>query len=74
MREEREARIDEGKARARIILEERRERALRLIAHLIEHSHVNEPEFLRLMNGEEARPGILLNRGCKMECSVSAQS
>ena len=56
MREEREARIDEGKARARIILEEYRERALRLIAHLIEHSHVNEPEFLRLMNGEEARP------------------
>jgi hypothetical protein len=56
MSEEREARIDEGKARARVILEERSEQALKLIAHLAAHGHVNEPEFLRLMKGEEARP------------------
>jgi hypothetical protein len=52
MREEREARIVEGKARARIILDEHREQALRLVARLVEHGHVNEPEFLRLMSGE----------------------
>jgi len=39
-------------ARARIILEEHREQALRLVACLVEHGHVNEPEFLRLMSGE----------------------
>ena len=52
MSEEREARIAEGNARARIILEEHREQALRLVACLVEHGHVNEPEFLRLMSGE----------------------
>jgi hypothetical protein len=52
MSEEREARIVEGKARARIILEEHREQALRLVACLVEHGHVNEPEFLRLMSDE----------------------
>ena len=52
MREEREARIVEGKARARIILDEHREQALRLVARLVEHGHVNEPEFLRLMSSE----------------------
>jgi hypothetical protein len=41
-----------GKARARIVLEEHRGQALRLIAHLAEHGHLNESEFLRLMNGE----------------------
>jgi hypothetical protein len=50
--EEREARIVEGKAGARSILEEHREQALRLIACLVEHGHVDEPEFLRLMTGE----------------------
>jgi len=52
MSEEREARIAEGNARARIILEEHREQALRLVACLVEHGNVNEPEFLRLMRGE----------------------
>jgi ATP-dependent Zn protease len=52
MSEEREARIAEGNARARIILEEHREQAFRLVACLVEHGHVNEPEFLRLMSGE----------------------
>jgi len=52
MREEREARIVEGKARARIILDEHREQALRLVARLVEHGHVNEPEFLQLMSSE----------------------
>jgi len=52
MNEEREARIAEGKAHARIILEEHREHALRLVACLVEHGHVNEPEFLRLMSDE----------------------
>jgi hypothetical protein len=52
MSEEREARIAEGKARARIVLEGYREQALRLIAHLAEYGHLNESEFLRLMNGE----------------------
>jgi hypothetical protein len=52
MSEEREALIAEGKARARIILEEHREQTLRLVACLVEHCHVNEPEFLRLMSGE----------------------
>jgi ATP-dependent Zn protease len=52
MTEERETRIVEGKARARIILEEHREQALRLVACLVEHGHVNEPEFLRLMSDE----------------------
>jgi hypothetical protein len=56
MSEEREACIDEGKARARAILEKRNEQVLKLIAHLAEHGHVNEPGFLRLMKGEEARP------------------
>jgi hypothetical protein len=56
MSEQPEARVDEGKARARLILEGRREQALKLIAHLAERGHVNEPEFLRLMKGEEARP------------------
>jgi hypothetical protein len=52
MSEEREARIVEGKARARIILEEHREQALRLVACLVEHGHVNETKFLRLMSDE----------------------
>jgi hypothetical protein len=51
-REEREARIDEGKDRARLIVEGNREQALRLVAYLVEHGHVKEPEFLRLMHGE----------------------
>jgi hypothetical protein len=42
----------EGKARAAIILEGHREHALKLIAHIVEHGHVKEPEFLRLMYGE----------------------
>lgn len=49
---EREARIEEGKARAAIILEGHREHALKPIAHIVERGHVNEPEFLRLMYGE----------------------
>jgi hypothetical protein len=49
---EREGRIEEGKARACIILEGHREQALKLIAHLVEHGHVKEPEFLRFMYGE----------------------
>jgi hypothetical protein len=52
MSEEREVRIVEGKARVRIILEEHREQVLRLVTCLVEHGHVNEPEFLRLMSGE----------------------
>jgi hypothetical protein len=52
MREEREARIVEAKARVRIFLEEHREQALRLVACLVEHGHVNEPEFLRVTSGE----------------------
>jgi hypothetical protein len=54
MREEREARIAEGKARARVILEEHREHAFRLVACLVEHGHVSETEFLRLMSDESA--------------------
>jgi hypothetical protein len=50
MNDELEARIAEGNARASIILNDHREQALRLIAHLIQHGHVNEPDFLRLMN------------------------
>jgi hypothetical protein len=49
---EREGRIEEGKAHACIILEGHREQALKLIAHLVEHGHVKEPEFLRFMYGE----------------------
>jgi hypothetical protein len=52
MNEEREARIVEGKARVRSVLEEHHERALRLVACLVERGHVNEPEFLRLMSDE----------------------
>jgi hypothetical protein len=52
MSEEREARVAQGNARARIILEEHREQTLRLVARLVEHGHVSEPEFLRLMSGE----------------------
>jgi hypothetical protein len=52
MNEEREARIVEGKARVRIVLEEHHELALRLVACLVERGHVNEPEFLRLMSDE----------------------
>jgi hypothetical protein len=52
MSEEREARVAEGKARAWVILEGHREQALRLVAFLVEHGHVNESEFLRLMSGE----------------------
>ena len=52
MSDERDAHIAESKARVRIILEEHREQALRLVACLVEHGHVNEPEFLRLMSGE----------------------
>ena len=40
MSEEREACIDEGKARARVILEKRGEQVLKLIAHLAEHGYV----------------------------------
>ena len=50
--EEREARIEEGKTRAAIILEGHRQHALKLIAHLVEHGHVKEAEFLRLMYSE----------------------
>jgi hypothetical protein len=52
MSDEREARIEQGKERARIILEGHREQALRLIAHLVEHGYVKEPEFLQLMYAE----------------------
>jgi hypothetical protein len=52
MNEEREARIEEGKERARIILEAHPEQALKLIARLVERGHVEEPEFLRLMYGQ----------------------
>jgi ATP-dependent Zn protease len=52
MSEEREALIAEGKARARTLLEEHREQAFRLVTRLVEHGHVNEPEFLRLMSAE----------------------
>jgi hypothetical protein len=44
---EREAHIAEGKARARLILHEHREQALRVIARLGEQGHVDEAEFLR---------------------------
>jgi hypothetical protein len=52
MSEEREARVAQANARARIILEEYREQTLRLVARLVEHGHVSEPEFLRLMSDE----------------------
>jgi hypothetical protein len=47
MSDEREAHIAEGKARARLLLQEHREQALRLIAYLGEQGHVDEAEFLR---------------------------
>ena len=51
MRDEREARIDEGKMRARIVLEEHREQALRLIDRLVKFGRVDDVQFLRLMKG-----------------------
>jgi hypothetical protein len=51
MRDKREARIDEGKMRARIILEEHREQALRLIDRLVKFGRVDDVQFLRLMKG-----------------------
>ena len=52
MSDEREARIAAGKARARIILQQHRERALRLIGHLVDHGRIDEAEFKRLMSDE----------------------
>jgi ATP-dependent Zn protease len=52
MSDKREAHIAAGKARARIILQQHRERALRLIGHLVEHGRIDEAEFERLMNDE----------------------
>jgi hypothetical protein len=43
-------RIDEGKARALIILEEYRTQTLKLIDHLVEHGRVDREELLRLIN------------------------
>lgn len=42
--------INEGKARARPILEKYREQALRLTDRLVERGRVDDAEFLRLMN------------------------
>ena len=39
-------------ARVRIILEQHRDKALKLINRLVEYGRVNAAEFLRLMNGE----------------------
>ena len=50
--DEHEVHIAAGKTRARIILQQHRERALRLTGHLVEHGRIDEAEFRRLMNDE----------------------
>jgi len=52
MSEELEERIGQGTARARVILEGHRRQTLGLIAHLVEHGHVKEPQFSQLMSGQ----------------------
>jgi hypothetical protein len=45
-------RIAEADERARAILQNHRDKALKLIDRLVECGRVDRPEFLRLMNGE----------------------
>jgi hypothetical protein len=46
------SRIDLADARVRVILEQHRDKALKLINRLVEYGRVNAAEFSRLMNGE----------------------
>ena len=46
------ARVTEARERARLILKNHRERALKLVNRLAEAGHVGGAEFLRLMHGE----------------------
>ena len=50
--EKRWATVTEARDRARLILENYRERALKLVDRLAEAGLVGEAEFLRLMHGE----------------------
>jgi len=49
--DERWPQIEEAITRARTILEPHRDKALKLIDLLVEHSRVDGPEFARLMDG-----------------------